>query len=204
MFWVYAIFKIYSIFNFVISTIEIFNFGNFQFLRLSTLGIFYFLNIQFIKTIDFSKILISNKIFITNPYEEEEQENINCMNLVIKKCMPEIIDFITFGIQFFFLTSSCAPCIFCTIMCHNDELSSAMSWIDCLLTDSELFISFTENSQILLKIYVIPILLTFSYLVATNLLVNNELNSSLWHIIFTFDIPKLVYLLMDCSCVTVV
>jgi hypothetical protein len=47
--------------------------------------------------------------------------------------------------------------------------------------DSELFILFAENSQILLKIYVIPILLTFMNLVALNLLVNNQLNSSLWH-----------------------
>ena len=32
-----------------------------------------------------------------------------------------------------------------------------MSWVCCLLTDSELFILFAENSQILLKISVIPI-----------------------------------------------
>ena len=44
----------------------------------------------------------------------------------------------------------------------DDELS-------CLLKDSELFILLAENSQILLKIYVIPILLTFIYLVAINL-----------------------------------
>ena len=72
-----------------------------------------------------------------------------------------------------------------TIMCRNDELSSTMSWVGCLLKDSELFILFAENSQILLKISVIPILLTFIYLVALNLLVNNQLNSSLWHIIVT-------------------
>jgi len=47
--------------------------------------------------------------------------------------------------------------------CRNDELSS----------DSELFILFAENSQILLRIYVIPILLTFMYLVALS--VNNQL-----------------------------
>ena len=72
-----------------------------------------------------------------------------------------------------------------TIMCHNDELS----W----LFTSELFILFADHSQILLKISVIPILLTFMYilmyLVALNLLVHNqlivELNSSLWHIIVT-------------------
>jgi hypothetical protein len=40
------------------------------------------------------------------------------------------------------------------------------------------FILFAENSQILLKISVIPILLTFLY-VALNLLLNNQLNSSL-------------------------
>ena len=65
-----------------------------------------------------------------------------------------------------------------TIMCRNDELSYTMSWVGCLLKKSELFILFAENSQILLKISVIPILLTFIYLVALNLLVNNQLNSS--------------------------
>ena len=39
----------------------------------------------------------------------------------------------------------------------------------CFLKHSELFILFAENSQIL-KISVIPILLTFIYLVALNLL----------------------------------
>ena len=46
---------------------------------------------------------------------------------------------------------------------------------------------FAENSQILLKISVIPILLTFNYLVALYLWVNNQLNSSLWHIIVTYE-----------------
>ena len=63
-------------------------------------------------------------------------------------------------------------------MCRNDELSSMMSWVGSLLKDSELFILFAENSQIVLKISVIPILVTFIYLVAINLLVNNQLNSS--------------------------
>jgi hypothetical protein len=36
--------------------------------------------------------------------------------------------------------------------CHNDELS----WVDSLLTDSEVFILFAENSQIRLKNSVIP------------------------------------------------
>ena len=57
-------------------------------------------------------------------------------------------------------------------------LSSKMSWVGCLLKDSLLFIFFAENSQILLKIYIIPILVTFIYLVAVNLLVNNQLNST--------------------------
>ena len=56
--------------------------------------------------------------------------------------------------------------------------AAMMSWFGCLQRDSELFILFAENSQILLKISVIPILLTFIYLVALNLLVNNHLNSS--------------------------
>ena len=69
--------------------------------------------------------------------------------------------------------------------CPNDELNSTMIWVGCLLTDSELFILFAENSQILIEIFVIPSLLTFIYLVALNLLVNNQLNSSLQHIIVT-------------------
>ena len=61
-----------------------------------------------------------------------------------------------------------------------------MSWVDCLLNDSELFVLFAGNIQILLKISVIPILITLIFLVALNLLVNNQLNSSLQHIIVTF------------------
>ena len=56
-----------------------------------------------------------------------------------------------------------------TIMCCNDELGLTMSWVACLLKDSELFIFFAENSQILLKIYVIPILLYFIYLNSSTL-----------------------------------
>ena len=52
-----------------------------------------------------------------------------------------------------------------TIVFHNDVLSQMMIWVGYLLKDSELFILFAENSQILLKISVIPILLTFIYLV---------------------------------------
>ena len=48
--------------------------------------------------------------------------------------------------------------------------ASMMSWVGCLLTDSELFILFVLSSQILLKISVISIILTFMYLVALNLL----------------------------------
>ena len=51
-------------------------------------------------------------------------------------------------------------------MCYNDELSSTMSWGGCLLNKSEIFILIAENSQILLKISAIPILLTFMYLIA--------------------------------------
>ena len=65
-----------------------------------------------------------------------------------------------------------------SIICHNDELSSTMSWVDLLLKDSELFILFAENSQILLKISGIPILFTFMHLVAHNRSINNQLNSS--------------------------
>ena len=41
--------------------------------------------------------------------------------------------------------------------------AAMMSWVSCLLKDSELFILFAENRQIPLKISVIPILLTFMY-----------------------------------------
>ena len=69
-------------------------------------------------------------------------------------------------------------------MDRNDELSWTMSWVGCLLKDFEFFfILFAKNSQILLNISVIPILSTFIYLVALNLLVNNQLNSSLRYII---------------------
>ena len=43
-----------------------------------------------------------------------------------------------------------------------------MSWVGCLLTDSEIFILIVENSPILLKNSVIPILSTFMYLLALN------------------------------------
>ena len=65
---------------------------------------------------------------------------------------------------------------FVTIMCRNDEFF--WQWVE-LLTDAELFILFSENSQIILKSSVNPILLTFMYLVALTLLVNNQLNSLL-------------------------
>ena len=58
-----------------------------------------------------------------------------------------------------------------------------MSGVGCLL--KIFFVLFAENSQILLEISVITILLTFIYLVALNLLVNKQLNSSLRHIIVT-------------------
>ena len=76
-------------------------------------------------------------------------------------------------------------------MYHNDELSSMMTSVGCLLTYSDIFIVFAENSQILLKISVIPSLLTFMYLVAPNLLVNNQLNSSLQHIIVTYVLDNM-------------
>ena len=63
-----------------------------------------------------------------------------------------------------------------------DELSLS-SWVGCLVFTKRFraFFLFAENCQILLKIYFIPI-------------VNNQLNSSLWHIVvtnacFNFCIP---------------
>ena len=75
-------------------------------------------------------------------------------------------------------------------MCRNDELRLMMSWVGRLLKDSKIFTLFAENSQILLKISVIPILLTFMYLVALDLLVNNQDNSSLLHITVTITISS--------------
>ena len=66
-----------------------------------------------------------------------------------------------------------------------------MSRVGYLLKDSELFILLAENSQILLKISVIPIFLTFIYLVAFYLLVNNQLNLSLWQIIDSIQILRI-------------
>ena len=56
-----------------------------------------------------------------------------------------------------------------TIMCRNDELSWSIT---------KRFRAFYLIWRILLKISVITILLTFIYLVALNLLVNNQLYSS--------------------------
>ena len=49
---------------------------------------------------------------------------------------------------------------FAAIIYHNDELSSSLSWFDCLQTDSEVVILSAKITQILLKISFIPILLT--------------------------------------------
>ena len=76
--------------------------------------------------------------------------------------------------------------IIVTIMWRNDEMGLMMRWGGCSQNDSELYMVFAENSQILLKISVILILLTFICLVSLNLLVNNQLNSSLQHIIVTY------------------
>ena len=68
--------------------------------------------------------------------------------------------------------------------------AAMISWVGCLLKDSKHFILFGKNSQLLLKIYVIPIHLSFIYMVALNLLVNNQLNLSLRHIIVTLIFRK--------------
>ena len=53
-------------------------------------------------------------------------------------------------------------------------MSSTMSWVGRLLKDSEIFILFADNNQILLKISVIPILLTFVYLVFSTWFVSKQ------------------------------
>ena len=78
------------------------------------------------------------------------------------------------------------------------EFDDELSWL--FTKRFRVFTLFAENIQILLKISVIPILLTFMYLVALNLLVSNQLNSSLRHIIVTmhcfawFDVQLLTNL----------
>ena len=52
------------------------------------------------------------------------------------------------------------------IICHNNELSSSLRWLDCLQTDSEVFVLSAEINQILLKNSFIPTLLIFMCLVA--------------------------------------
>ena len=56
--------------------------------------------------------------------------------------------------------------IYAAIICHNDELSSSLTFLDCLQIDSYVFILLSESNQVLLKFYFILILLTFMYLVA--------------------------------------
>ena len=66
-------------------------------------------------------------------------------------------------------------------MCRNDELSWLFTKRFRVRYGYPLSTLFAKNSQNLLRIAVITILLTFIYLiylVAQNLLVNNQLNSS--------------------------
>ena len=83
--------------------------------------------------------------------------------------------------------------------------ATMMSWVGCFLKDSELFILFEENIQILLKISVIPILLTFIYLVALNLKQPTQpivqLNSSLRHIIVTYTTNWMIFFLTLVHCI---
>ena len=56
------------------------------------------------------------------------------------------------------------------------KFDNVLSWL--FTRRFRVFTSFAENGQILLKIFVIPILLIFMYLVTLNQLANNQLNSS--------------------------
>jgi hypothetical protein len=72
-------------------------------------------------------------------------------------------------------------CIIAAIICHNDELSSILTWLDCLHIDLEGFTLFPENNQILLKIYFILLLSTFMNISSSTLSQNwvvNNLKSS--------------------------
>ena len=77
-------------------------------------------------------------------------------------------------------------------MCDNYEQQwLVQQWVERLLWSQSFLYLVAEYSQNILKISVIPIFLTSIYLVALNLLVNNQLNvqlnSSLRHIIVTLD-----------------
>ena len=54
--------------------------------------------------------------------------------------------------------------VFAAIICHNDELSSSLTWVDCLQMDWEDFILLAESNQILLK-FILLSFSTFKYLV---------------------------------------
>ena len=75
-------------------------------------------------------------------------------------------------------------------MCRNDEFSSMMSWVGCLLTDSDIFILFAENSQILLKISVIPILLTLMYVSGSTKFVSKQLKL-MFLVLWFYKLPDL-------------
>ena len=73
--------------------------------------------------------------------------------------------------------------------CAFLQLSDSHMSANMITTKANFSVELT-NSQILLKISVIPILLTFIYLVALNLLVNNQFNSSSRHIIVTIVLSR--------------
>ena len=91
-------------------------------------------------------------------------------------------------------------CQFSTSWNHCDNYVPQW-WVEF---DDELSWLFTKRFKTFYPIYrkcpnpsqnfCFPIFLTFIYLVALNLLVNNQLNSSLWHIIVTLvRMPKLKF-----------
>ena len=87
-----------------------------------------------------------------------------------------------FGLATFWLIFKYFGVEMCDLLCDNYLLQWRVAFEDELSwfftkRFRVFFILFAENSQILLKNSVIPILLTFIYLVALNLLVNKQLNS---------------------------
>ena len=96
---------------------------------------------------------------------------------LIKIYMKARCDFIYFNMYLIYQNFLCTTTLMSLFICRNDKLSLSLSWVYCLQTDLNVFILFSEISQILPKIFFIPIFLIFTYL-ALNLFVKNKVNSN--------------------------
>ena len=117
----------------------------------------------------FSDSVLETDMYYHKSFFKQNEGLVSCKSWVTKQlpswcnlCHPASIPYLC-ETQVLHSSKSAALAVYKTcvsIICHNDELSSTMSW---LFTNKFrfLFILFAENSQILLKTSVIPILLTF-------------------------------------------